>query len=412
MPDSLLRKRLPLGLLILLGCLAVPGPSHGITVDFRVDPDDFGECDPPIQGFSVTIDDDAPAIPLGPGRFVFDEVAVLLLLASGGTLPIDFGAILQESGPSGDAFRVQGGLGDLLDPDLAFGAEILGESFFPSGPNVPITSALFFALAQSTLAQLLVGDDLCAGVIQSAEVDDGQEPDGPCSVHLLADDDIVVAKDATVQAELHANDEIRLKKSGTRVQGNVTAFDEISLGANEVDGDVVAIEVDDENAVVLGEVLEEPVEWIGLRAVPNDASGPEDFVVFAGAPQTLPPGAYDDVVVKKGAALELSGPYTIRQLKLSKDATITVGGPTTLIVTHKIILSDGTRVNAEGAPGDLTIDSAARGTIKIGKEAAFNGSIFAAHAKVKLGKASVFNGTLCVEDIVIDKEALVFGVAP
>ena len=37
-------------------------------------------------------------------------------------------------------------------------------------------------------------------------------------------------------------------------------------------------------------------------------------------------------------------------------------------------------------------------------------SRFAANTKAKRSKGSVFNGRLCVEDIVIEKEALAFGV--
>ena len=401
--------RATLAVWISLSCLVAP--ARAVTIRFDLGPNDFEDCDPPIRGFSMTADDDAVGIPVGPGVFVFDEIDVRLLLADGGELPLEFGAVLQESGPTGDAFRLQGGLGDLLDPDPAFRADILGSGLFsPSGPDSIVTETTFFDIATLAQAQLLAGGGLCFGDIESASIEGGIDPDPLCSVALMADDDIKVAKDATIQGEIHANDEIVLKKSGTHVVGTMTAVDEIRLGANRVDGDVVADEVEIEDATVNGGVFEDFVSEIALRPVPSDASGAEDFLVFAGQSLVLPAGAYDDVTVKKGGSLELSGSYTVRQLKLAKGATITLGGPTTLIALHKIVFAANARVNAEGAPEDFTIDAAARGTIKIGKDAAFNGFIFAADAKVKLSKGSVFNGRLCVEDIVVDKEALVFGV--
>ncbi len=236
---------------------------------------------------------------------------------------------------------------------------------------------------------------------------------------LLADKKIDVSADSLMMGlsssygDIHANDKIHFHKGNMNTHtGNLTAVGGITIDKdNIIDGDVTAggkLKIKS-GATVTGTALgNTPVASEPLPGLSFTAGG-EKVTVEEDQSQSLAPGSYGKIEVKKRGTLELSsGDYFFKELDLKDETTLSIDvsdGPVTINTVKKLHFHKNSQVTITSPAGHesrfVTFNSMKN--VDVHEGARVLGSIIASEDKVHLHKDVTFQGAICAKDIDIDK---------
>jgi cytoskeletal protein CcmA (bactofilin family) len=234
---------------------------------------------------------------------------------------------------------------------------------------------------------------------------------------ILAGKGIELKKDASVEGDIHANEQTEHKR-GSVLAGNVRAGDRIEIQSGaEITGSARAPEIENKGGTVGAEVIE-PVAAMSCPPLPAIGPGITDVEVPQNGSLDLPPGDYREITVGAGATLNLendgtTGDYQIAKLEIHKSAVVNLDatlGEVNLLIEGGLDLGgtlnafDGVlptrRVNIWSASLNVTVN----------RDAAVNGcNLIAPNANVEFQKGSFFKGFVCAGGVEVQGMAMVVG---
>ena len=243
------------------------------------------------------------------------------------------------------------------------------------------------------------------------------QPPLPHSFTLLADRDIFIDGQSFSDGALHANNDIKFKDGTPSTHtGDLTAVDDIKIDDdNTIDGDVTAgdkVELADE-VVVTGTVTANAAVATEELPVLSFSAGGDDITVPKNGTQSLAPGSYGNVRVKKGGTLVLNhtgitGEYFFDKLLLGKGAVLSIdagNGPIAVNVVDRLVFGKASDVVINSPLGSnsrfVTFNSLDK--VQVGKAARVLGNVIAPEDEVTLKKGASFRGTICAAKIVVKK---------
>ena len=232
---------------------------------------------------------------------------------------------------------------------------------------------------------------------------------------LLADKKIEVDESADdVEGDLHSNDKITLKKGPATYTSDLTAVGEIKIEDDvTVEGDVTSgNDVDlGSNVTVTGTVSENAsVSNVPLPTLSFSAGG-NDIEVEENETLALAPGSYGEVEVEDGATLQLStGVYFFEELTVEEAAFLEIDvstGPVEVNVEKKIDINEEVTMSLSplGEEDSRHVTFNTKEDLSVDKKAVLLGQ-WIAEGKADLAEEVMLRGSICAEEIIIDKDAV------
>jgi len=289
---------------------------------------------------------------------------------------------------------------------------------FPAGSNPSFTDPAdprptFNAdLPGVYVIELAVYDGGYASLRDSATVTAVSELADVTDFVLYADDKIKIDEISGGVGHVGANRHIHIEK-GTcgPITGDLHALDHIKNSAQiTIDGNVYAnSKVDDHGGLTVTGTVNENAQ-LATRKLPSisfSAAGP-DLEVPASTEQTLAPGSFGRVAVKKGATLHLAaGSYFLRELKADDSAILNCeasAGPIELNVVKKLEFGKNAVVQITGGDTrDVSLNYVGKKDVKIGDRGVLRGTLVAPGAKIEFKKDARFQGAVYAKRIYLDK---------
>jgi predicted acyltransferase (DUF342 family) len=243
------------------------------------------------------------------------------------------------------------------------------------------------------------------------------EPTLPHEFLFLAEEDIEIKGNEASEGDIHSNEKITFKEGEDDPavhKGDLTAVEEIGIAEdNKIEGDVTSgddVDVDDDAEVTGTVTADASVAKVALPD-PSFTAGGAKVTVGKGDTESLAPGSFGNVKVKKEGTLILSaGEYFFKSLTLRKKATLELdvsGGEIKVNVVKKLTIGKKVTFDLdETKTAFFTLTTLQDKKFKIGKEARILGTIIAADAHVFLDDEVSFKGAICAEKITVDKEVV------
>lgn len=235
---------------------------------------------------------------------------------------------------------------------------------------------------------------------------------------FLADSLVRIDGNETSAGDIHCNGKIAFGKGEPGVHtGNLTALGNIAIKRNNaIIGDVFAggdLELEG-NASISGEAQGAvPMTPLILPDF-SFSAGNTDIVVPRYGTLNLPPGAYDEVVVKeKGRLFLSSGDYFIDELETEDGAVLSLdvaAGPVNVNVVCELEFDDEVEVeitpSGQAATNQVNFVTLQKGCVEIGECALILGWIYAPRAELHFGEDCRFKGGAVAKAITADEDVV------
>ncbi len=148
-----------------------------------------------------------------------------------------------------------------------------------------------------------------------------------------------------------------------------------------------------------------PAEPLNYNTFPNNNN---DIQVREDGSQTLPGGDYDDIVLREGATLYLTGDeYRIRgTLYLYEDSSLVISGssPVRILVRNSVRIREDVTINGNGQAANVILYS--RRNIDIAEDAVVTGFVYAKE-NLTVGEDARVNGAISARRITLREDATV-----
>jgi PKD repeat protein len=196
------------------------------------------------------------------------------------------------------------------------------------------------------------------------------------------------------------------------VAGNVTVDGNAFLRSRaRVDGDVtLAGTLQQQTGVVIGGILTQGAD-VTIAPVPTQSVsfGSVNLTVNNDQIAAWSPGSYRDGMVRaRGSAVLSAGVYNFRALTIEPDAKLildTSAGAITVNIAQALEFGDRSKISA-GDSAAVSFYTNASGTVRVGTDVVFNGSIVAPYAQVQVFSRTALNGCLAARQIVIEPDTV------
>jgi len=242
-------------------------------------------------------------------------------------------------------------------------------------------------------------------------------PAGKAFVFLANKITLKRTKQNTPAGDMHSNGALTVEKGNpSTYNSNLTAVGKITINKdNTINGEVTSQTAISNSGTINGDSNIEPVDNEPLPGLSYSAGGLNKTVPSGGA-LALNPGSYNIVTLNGGGTLKLtSGEYFFNQLKYpgSKaviEIDLSSGDPVTINVVSNLQLGKEVAIqllpNGEDDSELVTFNTQQSTAVKVGREAYFLGSLNAPNSVVTLDKNSQLRGSMCVKELIVERDCL------
>lgn len=219
---------------------------------------------------------------------------------------------------------------------------------------------------------------------------------------LTGSNNDIILDHGEVNGDLWAKDDITITHRST-VNGNITTGGDLDISRH--------------NVTITGAITSEATGFAGFPLPSlslSPVSGPS-ITVTKSKGAVLEPGNYNVVEVStKKSILLKSGVYFFNSLTVDTHAELKVdlsGGPVTINVVNTLQFLKMSAIeitSTTGSSRDIRINYAGTGTVALGENGEYQGTIFAPKGTIDLDVVADFKGTLLGKFVTIRKNARVF----